>query len=40
MSTLERESLEKLFDIAYFLAKKGQPYSDFYELVKNGWSQI
>ena len=26
MSTSETDSLEKLFDIAYFLAKKGQPY--------------
>ena len=28
-----RESLEKLFDIGYFLAKKRQPYSDFSELI-------
>ena len=37
MSTSERENIEKLFDItfdiAYFLAKKGLPYSDFFELI-------
>ena len=33
MSTSERESLEKHVDIAYFLAKKGRPFSDFYELI-------
>ena len=33
MSPSKRESLEKYFDIAYFLAKKGQPYSDFSELI-------
>ena len=33
MPTSERESLETLFDIASFLAKKGQPYNDFSELI-------
>ena len=33
MSTPERETLEKLFDIAYFLAKKARPCSDFFELI-------
>ena len=35
MSTSERESFEKRFDIAYILAKKGQPYSDFSELIRD-----
>ena len=35
MSTSERESFEKLFDIAYILAKKRQPYSDFSELIRD-----
>ena len=33
MSTSERENLEKRFGIAYFLAKKGWPYSEFSELI-------
>ena len=33
MSTSEKENLEKLFGIAYFLAKKGWPYSDFSEPI-------
>ena len=31
-SERQRESLEKLFDIAYLHTKKGRPYSDFSEL--------
>ena len=31
-SERQRESLEKLFDIAYLHIKKGRPYSDFSEL--------
>ena len=30
-----KESFEKRFDIAYILAKKGQPYSDFSELIRD-----
>ena len=33
MSRPERETLEKLFEIAYFLAKKARPCGDFFELI-------
>ena len=34
MNEGERDSLQKLFDLAYLIAKKGRPYSDFSDFVE------
>ena len=33
MSSAQREGIEKLFHIAYYLGSKGRPYSDFADLI-------
>lgn len=34
MSINEKDSLSKLFDIAFIIAKKGRPYTDFKDLIE------
>ena len=34
MADTDKNSMSKLFDLAYLLAKKGRPYSDFSDFVE------
>ena len=43
MSSNEQSALQKLFDVAYLIALKGNAFTDFNDLVeleKTSWSQI
>ena len=33
-SVKEKESLHKLFEVAYLTAKKGRPFTDYHDLIE------